>query len=113
MALNPFEGRSFQNPGYLCYCNSSINALLSSNHITSSITPDHCAYCNFLYEKNNNDSINQSSLRLKKWIAEKYPEFQSTDHQDPSEFMNCLLHECPKLKQLTQSEITVIITCAI
>ena len=111
MALLPFEGISFQNPGYLCYCNSSINALLSSNHVASSITANHCNYCSFLYEKKTNYSINQSSLRLKEWIGQKYSEFQSTDHQDPSEFMNCLLHECLKLKQLTQSEIISSYKC--
>ena len=102
MALIPFKGISFNNPGAICYCNSVINAVLSSNNITKNITPYHCAYCSFLCKKFNDSSLNQSSMQLKNWIAQLHPEFSLPRHQDPAEFMNCLILKCYKLTQLTR-----------
>ena len=65
----------------------------------------------FYFQKKNDSSINQSSLHFKEWIAEKYPEFQSTNFQDPSEFISCLISECQKLTQLTKCEIISSYQC--
>ena len=112
MALVTFEGISFTSPGgYLCYCNSTINAILASNVIASNLNPAHCGCCNILYAKKVDPSINQSSIELKNWIAQKYTEFQSREQQDPSKFKNFLLIECAILAQLTTSEILSIYYC--
>ena len=112
MALAPFKGISFLNPRNLCYCNSSINALLASNIISSNLIECFCKYCHFFYRRRIDSSKDQLSVILKNWIAQKNPEFQSTGQQDPSEFLNCLIRECPKFTRLTKSEIISSYTCS-
>ena len=111
MALVPFQGISFSNPGYLCYCNSSINGFLASNKISESIQQEHCTCCNILDAKKNDISFSQSSLLLKEWVAAKYEQFNSSRQQDPSEFMNCVINECNILSRLTKSEIIKSYRC--
>ena len=111
MALVPFQGISFSNPGYLCYCNSSINGFLASNKVSESIQQEHCACCSILEAKKSDVSLNQSSLLLKEWVAAKYEQFNSSRQQDPSEFMNCVIKECNVLSSLKKCEIIKSYRC--
>ena len=114
MAVVPFQGISFLNPrgSNLCYCNSAINCILASNIIALNLTSNHCAYCSFLHLKKNDPSSDQSSHQLRNMIAQNNPQFRSQQQQDPSEFLNCLIIQCPKLMQLTKSEIISTYSCS-
>ena len=111
MALTPFKGISFTNPGYLCYCNSSVNGLLASEIISSNLAQDHCVVCSFLLSKRSDNSYEQSAFLLKHHIARINAQFNNTEHQDPSEFIYCLLRECNMLSELTRSEIISSFQC--
>ena len=98
-----FQGISFSNPGYLCYCSATVNGLLASDVITSNLVQGHCFTCKFLLSKRTDASTEQSSLPLKKYIAASHEQFNSTRQQDPSEFLDCLLKKCDVLSELTRS----------
>ena len=66
-----------------------------------------------MHAKKSDSSLNQSSILLKDGIANKYQQFQSTEHQDPSEFMQNLISLCGILSRLTQSEIISSYKCSI
>ena len=112
MALVPFRGIPFSNPGYLCYCNATINGFLASKIISSSITPHHCACCDILESKKNDYSFGQSSELLREVVAQKNPQFNSSRQQDPSEFMTCIIKGCNILSGLTKSEIISSYKCS-
>ena len=113
MALDSFQGIPFTNPGYLCYCNASINGILASEIISSNIIQSDCAICSFLLSMRSNDSQGheQSSLLLKEHLASMYTVFNSKRQQDPSEFMSCIINECSILSNLTKSEIISSYRC--
>ena len=112
MSVNPFQGVSFFNPGYLCYCNSSVNGLLASKIITTKVNPSHCASCSFLHAKKSDLSTDQSSLLLKELVAQRHEQFNSFDQQDASEFLSCLIKDCSFLYDLTLSEIITSNKCS-
>ena len=113
MAVVPsFSGISFENPGYLCFCNSSVNGLLASNIISSKVSQSHCLSCDFLDSRKNDYSLEQSSLILKEWVAYYHPQFDTEDQQCPAEFISCILKQCRILADLTKSEIISTYKCS-
>ena len=113
MALNSFQGIPFTNPGYLCYCNASVNGILASEIISSNMIQSDCAICSFLLSMRSNASHghNQSSLLLKEHLASVHTVFNSKRQQDPSEFIFCLLKKCDIISGLTKSEIISSYKC--
>ena len=111
MALYPFQGIPFTNPGYICYCNASVNGILASATISSNLVQTHCAICKILLSMRSDVSNNQSSLLLKEHVARMYTQFNSKRQQDPSEFIYCLLKMCSVLSKLTRSEIISLYKC--
>ena len=114
MAAHQFRGIPFENPigENLCFCNAAINALLSSEHITSRIRQWHCTYCNFLYGMKNlgPSPLTKSARPLKVFVAQSKPNFRGNRQQDVDEFILCLL-ECEILRELTKSEVLVTHKC--
>ena len=106
-----FTGVAFDNPMNRCYCNSSCNALLSSEIIASTVYPGHCISCDFLYAKRHATQGIHSSQELKNWVASTHSVFDNNDQNDPGEFIQALIEKCNVLNDLTKAKVHIELTC--
>ena len=106
MTSNGFRGIPFGNPrgSNLCYSNASTNALLSLEHVTSTIRQQHCISCDFLHgmKRLGPHPQGQLSFPLKQFAANFRAEFRSSKQQDVAEFLETVLANCSVLDTLSQ-----------
>ena len=90
-----FKGISFQNISRqnICYINATLNLLLSSFTLRSSLPTSicDCSLCLFLKDFINQPSLSHYTRILRTWISQFFEQFDNTLKQDAQEFFVSLI----------------------
>jgi hypothetical protein len=101
-----FKGVPLKNEGRnVCFVNASINGTMSSEIMSSEMSPSHCLTCEFLcglkeFIRLHPDETSDC-FDFKQSFAEFYPRFKGWDQDDPHDFLMEMTGHCEKLCKLT------------